>query len=222
MTLTIGPESFFVFDLDDTLYKEIDFVRSAYREIANRIYEEISIDTYDDMLFFYQQGIPAFTKILGRYSSKYTVEDLIEQYKSHLPNIECTEGVIDLLTTLKSRNIRMGLLTDGRTRTQRNKLRALELERFFIYTVISEDVGSEKPASVNYELFENRFPNSRFIYLADNIAKDFYSANKLGWTTIQLKDDGSNIHSQEIKVAKGYKPSFTINSFLDLKIDFDV
>ena len=27
----------FVFDLDDTLYKEIDFLRSAYREIAGII-----------------------------------------------------------------------------------------------------------------------------------------------------------------------------------------
>ncbi|RYG63103.1 hypothetical protein EON64_16615, partial [archaeon] len=34
MDIQLNPRSFFVFDLDDTLYQEIDFLRSAYRHIS--------------------------------------------------------------------------------------------------------------------------------------------------------------------------------------------
>ena len=41
----------FVFDLDDTLYKEIDFLRSAYRETADWVEVEFSqTDIYPFMI----------------------------------------------------------------------------------------------------------------------------------------------------------------------------
>ncbi len=59
-----------------------------------------------------------------------------------------TEGVLNIL----SLNYKLGMITDGRSITQRNKYRALELDRFIDDNdlVISEEFGSEKPSEKNF------------------------------------------------------------------------
>ena len=54
------------------------------------------------------------------------------------------------------------------------------------------------PALANYEYFVKRYPGCNdFIYVGDNPDKDFIAPKTLGWETICLKDDGSNIHKQD-------------------------
>jgi putative hydrolase of the HAD superfamily len=60
-----------------------------------------------------------------------------------------TAGVRALLTELKSSGHVLGLLTDGRSRTQRNKIRALGVEKWIDEIVISEEFGSAKPNERN-------------------------------------------------------------------------
>ena len=48
------------FDLDDTLYKEIDFVESAYREIAETVGHPEAVSL---MLDWYHQGENVFLKL---------------------------------------------------------------------------------------------------------------------------------------------------------------
>ena len=66
------------FDLDDTLYKEIDYLKSAYREIAGYAAEHchgcsvpvtvLAHKAYEVMLAAYYEGLNAFeelNKLLG-------------------------------------------------------------------------------------------------------------------------------------------------------------
>ena len=46
---------YIIFDLDDTLYYEIDYLKSAYQEIASRICKEDN-HLYNKMLKLYQEG----------------------------------------------------------------------------------------------------------------------------------------------------------------------
>lgn len=46
--------------------------------------------------------------------------------------------------------------------------------------------------------------------------KDFVAPNRLGWRTVCLKDDGRNIHSQNIEIAEVQKPQFIIDKLTDL------
>ena len=82
--------------------------------------------------------------------------------------------------------------------------------------VISEEFGSEKPCEANYLYFEKKYPDYRFTYIADNLKKDFVAPNRLGWRTVCLKDDGRNIHSQNIEIAEVQKPQFIIDKLTDL------
>lgn len=54
----------------------------------------------------------------------------------------------------------------------------------------------------------NRYPDCHgFTYVGDNLKKDFIAPNALGWLTVCLKDDGRNIHKQEVEdLEEGMRP----------------
>ena len=69
---------------------------------------------------------------------------------------------------LRRKNIRLGIISDGRSRTQRNKLRALGLD-WIEDVVISEEFGSEKPCEANYLYFEKKYPGLSVLLISQII-----------------------------------------------------
>ena len=187
------------FDLDDTLYKEIDFLKSAYREIASSVGRP---DIADQMVTWYEEGKNVFDS-LNRFLDRDTpLATYLGIYRSHKPSISLSEGVEDTLNKMKDNGVVMGLITDGRSISQRNKMKALGLERWFGERdiIISEEFGSEKTDRRNFSYFLDRYPGCSYLYVGDNIQKDFLVPNQLGWMTVCLLDDGRNIHKQDFNV----------------------
>jgi len=209
-----------VFDLDDTLYSEVDFLKSAYKEIAIKIAFKINVSNeivYKDMLEYFYAKKNVFEDILLKYNSHLNVLELLNLYRNHKPQINLSEDKIEVLNFFKSKHVSLGLLTDGRSVQQRNKIEALNLNQWFTEIVISEEFGSEKPNINNYTHFENTFGHGNYYYIADNLSKDFISPNKLNWTTICLKDSGQNIHKQNAEILDDiYLPKHTISSFKNI------
>ena len=198
------------FDLDDTLYKEIDYLKSVYREIAGYAAEychgcsaPVSVlahKAYEVMLAAYREGGNAFEALNRFLGLNLPASDYLYIYRNHKPKIALSEDVVRMLDTLMVKGVRMGLITDGRSVQQRNKIEALGLSRWMDAEdiVISEEFGSEKPALANYAYFMERYPECHdFTYVGDNLKKDFVAPNALGWMTICLMDDGRNIHRQD-------------------------
>lgn len=198
------------YDLDDTLYKEIDFLKSAYKEVATISGHPEAVQ---QMLDWYYAKENAFQKLIDIYELSISVADCLKIYRNHYPDISLDAGVKEYLEELKAVDAKLGLISDGRSITQRNKIQALGLEGVFDIEVISEEFGSEKPDPRNYQVVMDRFPErKRFIYVGDNPKKDFVAPNKLGWRTICLKNDGRNIHDQDFSLFKEYMPGCVINS----------
>ena len=83
--------------------------------------------------------------------------------------------------------------------------------------IISEVIGCDKHHANGFQLIMRQNPNcSKFFYIGDNTSKDFYWPNKLGWTTICLKDNGKNIHQQNFDIEFEYKPQHIIHNFSDI------
>lgn len=204
-----------IFDLDDTLYKEMDFLKSAYREIARVIGHP---EAFDFMLDSYLYGDNAFKSVIDKYYLKFTADQLLDIYRNHKPNISLEKDTVTTLEALKTRGIIMCLLTDGRSVTQRNKIEALGLYRWFAEEdiLISEEFGHGKPSTECYQYFLDRYPDAQFTVIGDNPAKDFLTPNKLGWTTICLQSNGQNIHKQDIEVTIEYLPKHRINNISQL------
>ena len=218
------------FDLDDTLSKEIDYLKSAYREIARYAAapckgcsdSEIVLaqKAYEAMLEAYHRGENAFEMLNAFLGVQNPVSEYLSIYRNHRPEIALSEETEKVLSILKAEGCRLGLITDGRSVQQRCKIEALGLERYCdeVDIVISEEFGSEKPLLANYEYFMKRYPEaSEYVDVGDNPKKDFVGANALGWMTVCLLDDGRNIHKQDFEaVSAEAQPKHKIKTLSEL------
>lgn len=204
---------YIIFDLDDTLVYEIDYLYSAYREIASYIDPEHSEALYDKMVEGYHKKINVFEYLHQEYG--VVVQELLSMYRNHKPTISLIQGANEVLEQLRSAGHKIGVITDGRSVTQRNKLKALEIEDWFDLIIVSEEVGSTKPDPRNFVPFVSQDIEDYF-YVADNPKKDFITPNQLGWTTLCLLDQGKNIHKQNFELEKNCLPQHTMLNIVEV------
>lgn len=216
------------FDLDDTLFKEMDYLKSAYHEIAiyaTNIAKGRGVDfvpeekAYNVMLEAYRQEGNAFTALNEFLGLEVPITDYLSIYRNHIPNIHLSEEVEMMLCQLNADGYVLGLITDGRSVQQRHKIKALGLERFFAAEdiIISEEFGSGKPSEANYRYFMERYPKvAQLVYVGDNLRKDFITPKRLGWKTFCLLDDGRNIHRQDFSCPEEFQPNIKIAALNEL------
>lgn len=218
-----------VFDLDDTLYKERDFVASAYNTIASLLAEKYNLNVVEMIEIMTNAPINPFDSLaeyLKQYSDNSGVaiaEDIpwmIDTYRFHKPTLMLDEEICTTLTQLVADGFRFGVITDGRTVSQMNKFYALGLDAYFdsSLVLISEAIGADKSQPDAFRRMMKQNPDiSQFYYVGDNPAKDFLWPNRLGWTTVQLNDVGRNVHPQSIELpTDDCRPQFSINNLSDL------
>lgn len=201
-----------VLDLDDTLYSEIDYLKSAYNYIAQKVSKE-SNELYQLMLEKYYKNQDVFDFVADQYNFKKS--ELLNIYRYHVPEIELYSGVKTFLNCYKL-NTSLALVTDGRSKTQRNKIKSLGLEGVFDNVIISEEIGSEKPCKINFEKAISNLKGDCFFYIGDNLKKDFITPNIMGWTTICLKDQGENIHKQDFGISSNYQPKYCFENWSEI------
>jgi putative hydrolase of the HAD superfamily len=191
-----------VFDLDDTLYLERDFVWSGFRHVAVMLagLGEISVDEALFQLWhLFQRGVPGdtFDRLLDahpRLAQKIQVADLVNAYRSHMPNISLPPGSVNLLRSLRTRGVRIGILSDGPLDSQRAKVRALGLDTLVAPVILTDTWGRQfwKPHPRGYLSAAQLWglEPGELMYIGDNPAKDFVTPRRLGWQTVRLRTPG--------------------------------
>lgn len=214
------PTAISSFDLDDTLFYEIDYLKSAYRHIAKELTPHTSSNLYEEMLARFYHNENVFEWLLNNpiRTTGITRDWLLQQYREHLPDITLMASVKTLLEDLKKWQIPMGLITDGRSITQRNKLNALGIAQNFTDIIISEEFGSQKPDERNYLFFQTTYPGRQFYFFGDNTGKDFLVPMQLGWTTFCIKNNGAHIHAQQLSLLSDQ--CHIISSFADIQLNY--
>jgi len=204
-----------VFDLDDTIVKEIEYLKSAFNSIAK--YVDIKNETlFEQMMEWYFDKQNVFQNVINQYQN-IEIQTLKNIYRNHFPNFNSQSEERNLLIDLKNKGYKLGLITDGFSITQRNKIKALNIENLFDLIIISEEFGSEKPNKKNYEVF-HQFKTDDYYYIGDNVKKDFVIPNELGWKTICILDDGNNIHKQDFNKEVLYLPQIRLSNLLDINL----
>lgn len=196
-----------VFDMDDTLYKERHYRDSGYRTVARHFAASCGMSReslYSLMVHHPERAFETISELAERNGVNVTVEEQLNVYRSHLPDISLDEDAREVLTRLREYKTPLGLITDGRAWGQLNKISALGLRRFFdgdalMPTVLdSTDKHSPEPF-IRMERILRAKGADRLIYVGDNPSKDFHYPNLLGWNTVMLRDIGhENIHRQNL------------------------
>jgi putative hydrolase of the HAD superfamily len=205
---------YFIFDLDDTLIYEIDFLKSAFYEISSYLDDLNKGTLFLEMLHAFNKNENVFLLLNSKYN-EFTKDEFLQIYRGHFPNLSLNEGAKEFIDSCKLIGHKIGLITDGRSKTQRNKLRSVNIDNLFDKIIISEEFGYEKPNLRNFQVFEDD-SITEYVYIGDNTNKDFISPNRLGWTTICLMDKGTNIHKQRFDLNKEYLPKYKINTLREL------
>ena len=190
-----------IFDLDDTLYSEKDYVRSGFHAVAE-MFPQIP-NFYEKLWIAFTKGENAFDVVLkdaGIFTEEL-LEKCLYKYRSHKPNIKLYEGSIKLLEQIHALGIKIGIITDGRPDGQRNKIEVLGLDKIVDSIIITDELGSpsfRKPNDISFRIMQRRFsiPFRNMLYIGDNPLKDFIAPRQLGMQAIYFENkDG--IYSQK-------------------------
>ena len=201
-----------VFDLDDTLYNEKQYVRSGFEAVGDYLKKR---DAADEMWNYFVDHLSAIDTYLEKNNLSEKKDQCLEIYRGHKPEITLIDGVVELLAYLRKKNIKIGIITDGRPTGQRNKIEALGLEKMVDDIIVTDELGGEqfrKPCDIAFRIMQRRWriPFEQILYVGDNADKDFQAPRQLGMQW-QLINNGQGLYSKNaegISITDLYREKF--------------
>lgn len=185
-----------IFDIDDTLYLERDFVRSGFLEcsmLISKKYKMNKEDVYNKLVKLFEiSSKNIFDRFFIEESVPISIEEkqeIMDRYRFHTPNISLSEKNINVLEDLKKKGYKLSIVSDGNYLTQSNKVVALGLEKYFDKIILTDKFGKEywKPSILPFQILRKNFDveYEEMLYIGDNPKKDFYISQSLKITTIR-------------------------------------
>lgn len=189
-----------LFDLDDSLYEEKQFVNSGFNKVAEFIEDKFKIDKkdfYKMLIDIYNRGSRGniFNLALEKVNVAYEeniIRAMVKIYREYNPKIRLAEDIKSLIIKLKE-IYSLGIVTDGNFEVQKKKVQALKLEELFDSIIYTDKYGREywKPNILGYKLALEELGDilpEETVYIGDNPHKDFIGAKKVGITTVRVKN----------------------------------
>ncbi len=184
-----------LFDLDDTLYPESEFIRSGMRSVARHLASRKFGNEHElesrmlEILERDGRGRVFDTLLEERgVESPDLVSMLLLVYRTHEPAIQLYGDVLPAFRRLRTMRIRLGLITDGMGSVQRRKIAALGLESWLEAIVCTDELGPghEKPSPLPYrlalDLLEVKARDC--MYVGNDPKKDFAGARSISLMTV--------------------------------------
>jgi putative hydrolase of the HAD superfamily len=203
-----------VFDIDDTLYLERDYVKSGFLAVDALLRGRQVEGFFDKAWEAFQSGLrrTIFDEVLatmGNAARPELIAEMVEAYRGHIPSLVLLPDAAECLSQLHGR-VAVAAITDGPLASQRAKAAALDLSRWCRPVVFTEELGAGfgKPHRAAFEFVEKETGRggSQCVYVADNPVKDFQAPAALGWRTVRIRRAGG-LHE---KVAGEYPVEFEL------------
>lgn len=203
-----------IFDLDDTLYNEFDFVRGGYKAVAIYLSEKHGYEygkIFLDMLDYYKNNgrgeLFDYIIKINNILEEGIIKKLLEIYRTHAPFIKLYDDAVSLLAKLKEMKIKMGIITDGIKSVQQSKINSLYLNKVMDNIIFTDELGlgNSKPSVVPFKLMSKLLgvQNNDCCYIGDNPYKDFEGPNRINMMPIRLRKGlYKNIDSDDFNKAK--------------------
>lgn len=188
-----------IFDLDDTLYLERDFVFSGFAAVGAWWQQRTGqTDFAVRCARLFAAGVrgQVFDLALAETEGEVDpslIEQLVTIYRHHQPSISLAPDAARFLFDRPNDDF-IGIITDGPVSTQRSKIKALGLEHKADLVLFTDawGISYRKPHPRAFEAVEtaSHLTAAQLTYVADNAIKDFVTPRTRGWQTVQiLRDD---------------------------------
>lgn len=189
--------SLIIFDLDDTLYLERDYVFSGFNAVGKWCECELGVDAAtasSELRRLFDEGVrgDTFNRWLKerKLPEREWVSRMIDVYRRHVPQIRPFPHIPEMLPIL-AKTTTLALISDGFEAVQRGKLEALKLAGHFDDITFTDSLGRDawKPSPVAFRAVAERKKASleRAVYIADNPLKDFRAARDAGMKSIRYR-----------------------------------
>ena len=208
-----------IFDLDDTLFDEKQYVYSGFAAVSSYAAQKLGIDEknlYSLLVETFQnQGRKNVFDFALKKLNVYTkdlVDDMVRIYRTHLPSIDLYDDSLRVLNNI--RDYRIGLITNGDKKVQESKIDALGIRKFFNVILYADEYGGNS----NIEVFSVALKKlgvkaSESIYIDNNPIERLPLAKKSGIHTARLLKG-------EYRSLKAYwnqpKPDYEIENLSDI------
>lgn len=171
-----------IFDFDDTLYSEKQYVRSGYKKIGEYLGR---VDAAEKLWNYFEDGRKSIDAYLSEIGEEEKKAECLKIYREQILEISLYDGVSEMIEDLKAKGIKVGIITDGRPEGQRNKIKALGLDSLMDDIIITDELGGlqfRKPCDIAFRIMQNRWriPFEQIVYVGDNSNKDFQAPKQLG------------------------------------------
>jgi len=216
------------FDIDDTLFDSTRLARIS-RINAIKAMIECGLPLTDVMTGYnllmkivkkygsnYEHHFDRLLEILGcKWNAKIIAAGIVAYHDTKLAYLKPEPDVVPTLIALRDRGYKLGIISNGRSIKQWEKLIRLKLHHFFHTVVISENVGSEKPDTKIFRtaLEQLGVEPEEAIYVGDHIETDILGANRAGLISVRIiKRKQENKQSLRGEL----QPKYTIRRFQEL------
>ena len=199
------------FDLDDTLYEQtapfrqaLLTIQSVSNEQIRRIYKSFGIRS-NELFFRHQNKEISFEAMqIGRIQLALKDHDILimdeealrfqAAYQRGQYEISLSDTLVEILDYLKSRDVRISLITNGPYEHQLKKIRSLGLGKWIEEKdmIISSAVGISKP---DERIFHMVCESG--LYVGDSYENDVIGAKKADWDVIWLNKYGQQEADQK-------------------------
>lgn len=190
-----------LFDLDDTLFPEAQFVQQGYAAVSAEL-ERMGAGTAPATLrrleALHAAGVrgTTLTQICAELGlGDAAVSGMITVYRGSPRQLSLFPGVSELLAQLRARGP-VGVVTDGLGAVQRLKVASLGLSDIVDAICYTDDLGREhwKPDAAGFHSIQGQLGVSADggVYVADNPLKDFLAARRAGLQSVWARHSGGD------------------------------
>lgn len=186
-----------IFDLDDTLYLERDYVRSGFKAVDHWLSSNYGLSNFFESAWnHFESGMRGniFNLVLAENNvlEDGLVQQLVARYRDHDPQIFILPDAEQFLSQFKKSEL--AIITDGFSGSQWRKIKALKLEKLVSRIIVTGDWGRTfwKPNPRAFVAVMGDHSPKSCRYFGDNPIKDFIAPSQLGWApSVRIRRIGS-------------------------------
>ena len=206
-----------LFDFDGTLSKRYESAYRMYRRMIHGMLPTLDEDSMDfeaivqRCMYWDEYGTVHKSYVVDNIEKNYApdidTDEWVKYWYAHFHECQIhMPGSLEALEKLQKR-YRLGLVTNGNGESQMSKVKALNLEHFFEFSIASGDFGKHKPDPeiFLYAADQMRLKPDQIAFVGDTFATDILGAYKAGMLPVWFSYEKRTVSDMDVIQVTNFK-----------------